>query len=66
MTYIAVHRDEVETECQLVLQQAEAMRTYWEARNRTRLDYVATLPAKPGQEATIAKLREHKAKLGLS
>ncbi|MDQ2996074.1 MAG: DUF433 domain-containing protein [Chloroflexota bacterium] len=66
MAYIAAHRDEVEVEYQLVLQQAEATRSYWEERNRARLDFVATLPPKPGQEAAIAKLRERKTKLGLS
>ena len=66
MAYIAAHRDEIEAEYQLVLQQAEATRVYWEERNRARLDYVATLPPKSGQEAAIAKLRERKSKLGLS
>ena len=65
MAYITMHRAEVEAEYQQVLQQAEATRAYWEARNRERLAYVAQLPPKPGQEAAIAKLRARKAELGL-
>lgn len=64
--YIAVHRDEVEAEYQQVLQHADEIRAYWEARNRDRLAAIAALPPKPGYEAAIAKLRARKAELGLS
>jgi uncharacterized protein (DUF433 family) len=37
MKYIEAHRDEVETEYQTVLQQAEENRQYWEARNKEQL-----------------------------
>lgn len=65
MEYIAAHRDEVEAEYELVLQQAASIRAYWEERNRDRLAQIAALPPKPGQEAAIAKLRARKAELGL-
>src|SRR4051812_34547731 len=63
MTYITEHRDEVEAEYQLVLQQAEEHRRYWEERNRERFAQIAAQPPKPGQEAIRAKLAAHKAKL---
>jgi uncharacterized protein (DUF433 family) len=64
--YIVANREEVEAEYQQVVQQAEANRVYWEARNRARINRVHQLPAQPGQESVIAKLRETKARLGLS
>ena len=64
MAYIAANRDAVEAEYQQILQQAEANRTYWEARNRDRLAQIATLPSKAGKEQAIAKLRAHKAEMG--
>lgn len=66
MQYIAAHRAEVEAEYWHVIEQAEAVRTYWEERNRARVARIATLPPKPGQEALVAKLRARKARLGLS
>jgi uncharacterized protein (DUF433 family) len=66
MQYIEAHRDEVETEYQAVLQQAEENRQYWEARNKEHLAKVAALPPKPGQEELRAKLRAAKEKLGMS
>ena len=63
--YIELHRDEVEAEYQLVVQQAEEIRAYWEERNGARLAQIAALPPKAGQEAAIAKLRARKAELGL-
>jgi hypothetical protein len=65
MEYIDAHRDEVETEYQEVLQQAEESRRYWEARNRDRLAEIAASPPKPGQEQIRAKLRAAKTKLGM-
>ncbi|HXG67270.1 MAG TPA: DUF433 domain-containing protein [Blastocatellia bacterium] len=65
MEYISTHRDEVEAEYQLVLQQAEEVRAYWEDRNRLLLDRIRDLPAKPGQEELIAKLRARKEQLRL-
>ena len=66
MKYIEAHRDEVETEYQTVLQQAEENRQYWEAQNKEHLAKVAALPPKPGQEELRAKLRAAKEKLGMS
>ena len=66
MEYITAHRDEVEAEYQLVLQQAEEIREYWEELNHERLARIAALPPKPGQEEAIAKLRARKAELGLA
>ena len=65
MEYIDAHRDEVETEYQEVLQQAEESRRYWEAQNRDRLAKIAATPPKQGQEQIRAKLRAAKAKLGM-
>jgi len=66
MQYIETHRDAVEAEYQVVLQQAEENRQYWEARNKERLARITALPPKPGQEALRAKLQAAKAKLGMS
>ena len=65
MQYITSHRDELEAEYQLVVQQAEEIRAYWEERNRERLAQTAALPPKSGQEAVTTKLRARKAELGL-
>lgn len=65
MEYIDAHRDEVETEYQEVLQQAEESRQYWDERNRDRLAEIAASPPKPGQEQIRAKLRAAKTKLGM-
>jgi uncharacterized protein (DUF433 family) len=64
LQYIAEHRTELETEYQQVLQQAEEIRHYWEARNRERCAHPAVRkPPKPDQEAAWAKLQAWKAKL---
>ncbi len=65
MEYIKTHQEEVETEYQLVLRQAEENRKYWEERNRERFAKIAAMPPKPGQEKIRAKLQAAKAKLGL-
>jgi uncharacterized protein (DUF433 family) len=66
MEYIETHRAEVETEYQLVLQQAEEIRQYWENRNRERFAEIAAMPPKPGQEEIQAKLQAWKKKLELA
>jgi uncharacterized protein (DUF433 family) len=63
MQYIDVHRAELETEYQQVLQQMEDIRQYWDVRNRERLAHTAAKPPTPGQEAARAKLQAWKAKL---
>ena len=64
LIYIMAHRDTVEAEYQVVLQQATANRQYWEARNRERLEQIAKLPPKPGYEAVYAKLHARKVERG--
>ena len=66
MEYIETHRAEVEAEYQLVLQQAEEIRQYWENRNRERFAEIAAMPPKPGQEEIQAKLQAWKKKLELA
>jgi uncharacterized protein (DUF433 family) len=61
--YIAEHREEVETEYEQVLREAEEIRTYWEERNRDRLAAIAALPPNPKLVAMRAKLAERKANL---
>jgi uncharacterized protein (DUF433 family) len=65
MEYVETHSDEVEREYQMVLQQAEESRQYWEARNKERLTKIAALPPKPGQAELRAKLQAAKDKLGM-
>ncbi|MCL1472748.1 DUF433 domain-containing protein [Argonema antarcticum] len=62
LSYIETNRAEVEAEYQIVLEQAEEIRQYWEERNRDRLAQIAAMPPKPGQEALWAKLQAQKAK----
>ncbi len=65
LAYIEAHRDEVEAEYQQVLEHAAENRRYWTERNRDRLEQIAAMPPKPGQEALREKLRKRKAELGL-
>jgi hypothetical protein len=65
MAYIGQHRATVEAEYQQVLQEAEAIRRYWEERNRERLAEIASLPPRPEQAAIRAKLAAEKRRLGL-
>jgi uncharacterized protein (DUF433 family) len=66
MNYIAAHRAEVEAEYQEILREAQAIRQYWEDRNRERLAQIAALPLKPGQEAIREKLRTWKTRIETS
>ena len=63
MDYIETHRAEVEAEYQLVLQQAEQVRHYWEAHNQERFAQIDAMPPKPGQEEIRARLAAWKAQL---
>lgn len=65
LEYINTHRQEVEAEYQLVLNQAEENRAYWEERNRERFEQIKKLPPKPGNEAAHAKLEALKEQLGM-
>jgi hypothetical protein len=62
LSYIEANRSEVEAEYQLVLQQSEENRQYWEERNREHFARVAVMSPRPGREALWAKLREQKAR----
>jgi hypothetical protein len=66
LEYIECHADQVETEYQLVLDQADATRRYWTEYNQEHLAKVAALPPKPGQEEAWTKLKAWKAELGMS
>lgn len=66
MAYIKTHQDEVEAEYQLVLQQAEESRRYWEEYNRERFAQLAASPSSPEKEAIRAKIRARKIELGMA
>lgn len=63
LAYIETHSIEVEAEYQECLKTAAEIRQYWEERNRERYAKIAAMPAKPGQEALRAKLRDWKARI---
>jgi uncharacterized protein (DUF433 family) len=65
MAYIEAHREEVEAEYQLVLQQAEENRRYWEERNRERFAEIEKMGPLPGKEEAWKKLQAKKRELGL-
>ncbi len=60
LAYIEANRSEVETEYQMVLQQAEASQQYWTERNREHIAQAAIIP-KQGKEALgqSYKLKKH-------
>jgi uncharacterized protein (DUF433 family) len=62
LSYIEANRAEVETEYQIIQQETEEIRQYWEERNREHLARIATMPPKPGREALWAKLQQQKAR----
>lgn len=62
MSYIDTHYEEVESEYQTVLQQAEEIRHYWEERNKERIAYISELPPKPEYASAWQKLHARKAK----
>jgi uncharacterized protein (DUF433 family) len=66
MEYITAHRDQVEQEYKMVLQQAEENRRYWETRNRERFERLAQTPPPQDQEQLRAKLQAIKARLGMA
>ena len=63
MAYIESHRSELEEEYQLVLNQSEEIRRYWEERNEERLSEIAAKPPEPGREEVRTKLKAWKARL---
>jgi len=62
MSYIDTHYEEVESEYQTVLQQAEEIRHYWEERNKELIAYISKLPPKPEYASAWQKLQARKAK----
>jgi uncharacterized protein (DUF433 family) len=60
LSYIETHQTEVEAEYQLVLNQAEELRQYYEEQNRERVARIATLSPPPGLEAAWEKLQASK------
>lgn len=60
LSYIEVHRTQVEAEYQEILKAAEETRQYWEERNRKRFAEIAAAPPRLGYEAVRAKLQERR------
>lgn len=63
LSYIDGHHAEVEAEYQLVLNDAEELRQYYEQQNRDRIARIAAKPPRPGTEMIRAKLQVERAKL---
>lgn len=62
LSYIKTHREQVETEYQVVIKEAEELRHYYEEQNRDRVAQIATMPPPPGLEKAWAKLQAAKAR----
>jgi predicted house-cleaning noncanonical NTP pyrophosphatase (MazG superfamily) len=62
MSYIDTHYEEVESEYQTVLQQAEEIQDYWQEKNKERLANISKLPPKPEYASVWQKLQARKAK----
>lgn len=62
MSYIDAHFEEVKSEYEIVLKQAEEIQNYWQEQNKERLAYIAQLPPKPEYASAWQKLQLRKAK----
>ena len=62
MSYIDTHYEEVESEYQIVLQQAEEIQDYWQEKNKERIANISKLPPKPEYASAWQKLQARKAK----
>ncbi|MEM9543644.1 MAG: DUF433 domain-containing protein [Cyanobacteria bacterium P01_E01_bin.42] len=62
MLYIKTHRQAVEEEYKIVLQQAEEIRKYWDKQNQEHLARVAQSPSKAEHQAVWEKLQQRKHK----
>ena len=62
LSYIETHREEVEAEYQLVLQEAEELQQYYEEKNRDLIARISAQPPKPRMEDAWEKLQAQKAK----
>ncbi len=60
LAYIEAHRSEIETEYQIVLEQAKTSQQYWTERNHEHIAQ-ATMTSRQGKEALWAKLQSQKA-----
>jgi uncharacterized protein (DUF433 family) len=63
LDYIEQHRSEVDAEYQVVLQEAEALRLYYEAENHDRIATIAAKPPTPETAAIRAKLAAERVRL---
>jgi len=63
MAYITQHQDAVEQEYQCVVQQAQEIQQYWEAKNRERPVPSANVSPRPDHEVLRAKLQAWKTRL---
>ena len=62
LAYIESNRSEVEAEYQQVIRDAEALRQYYDEKNRERIAEIAKYPPAPGTEAAWEKLWAARAK----
>jgi uncharacterized protein (DUF433 family) len=62
LSYIEAHYEEVESEYQIVLQQAAEIQNYWQERNKERIANISTLPPKSEYVSAWQKLQARKAK----
>ncbi|MEB3189537.1 MAG: DUF433 domain-containing protein [Snowella sp.] len=62
ISYIDAHYEEVESEYQIVLQQAEEIQDYWQEKNKERIANISKLPPKPEYASAWQKLQARKAK----
>lgn len=61
--YIESNREEVETEYQIVVRQAEETELYWREENRERFAQIAAMPLTPEKVELRKKVADHRAKL---
>ena len=62
ISYIDAHYEEVESEYQIVVKQAEEIQDYWKERNQEHISNIAKLPPKPEYASAWQKLQARKAK----
>jgi uncharacterized protein (DUF433 family) len=62
ISYIDAHYEEVESEYQIVVQQAEEIRDYWNKRNKECIANISRLPPKAEYTSAWQKLQARKAK----
>ncbi|GAA6617294.1 DUF433 domain-containing protein [Scytonema sp. NUACC26] len=60
LSYIEAHRAEVQAEYQLVLQEAEELRQYYEEQNRDLIARISAKPPKPRMEVAWENFKYRK------